>query len=216
MMYLRVREPINVLTHLLGAILSLAGLVFLIFKSVGVGSIAHIVSALVFGLSLILLYSASSIYHWVTSSTKTIRVLRKIDHCMIYILIAGTYTPVCLITLKGKLGIGLFIAIWSLTILGIILKLVWFDAPRWLYTGFYLLLGWLAVFFIYPISQALPGQGVFLLVLGGLLYSAGSVFYALKPKRMKLWKFGFHEIFHLFILAGSITHYLFVYRYVLA
>ncbi|NLI91578.1 MAG: hemolysin III family protein [Peptococcaceae bacterium] len=214
-MYLRVREPVNSLTHLLGAVLSIAGLVFLLFKSVEAGSMIHLFSAAVFGLSLLFLYSSSSIYHWVVSSTEVIRTLRKIDHCMIYVLIAGTYTPVCLLTLKGKLGIGLLIAIWSLTVLGIILKLIWFDAPRWLYTGFYLLLGWLAVFFIYPISQALPGKGVFMLVFGGILYSAGSVFYALKPKRLKLWKFGFHEIFHLFILAGSIAHYIFVYNYVL-
>lgn len=215
-MYLRIREPINSMSHLIGAVLSLAGLVFLIVKSVQIGSIVHLLSALVFGLSLIFLYSSSSVYHWVISSAEVVRILRKIDHCMIYVLIAGTYTPVCLLTLQGKLGIGLLIAIWSLAILGIVLKLVWFDAPRWLYTGFYLLLGWLAVFFIYPISLALPGRGVFLLVLGGLLYSAGSMFYALKPKRLKLWVFGFHEIFHLFILAGSITHYIFVYNYVLA
>ncbi|RNC29837.1 MAG: hypothetical protein AWM53_00055 [Candidatus Dichloromethanomonas elyunquensis] len=110
----------------------------------------------------------------------------------------------------------MFIAIWSLTILGILLKLIWFDAPRWMHTGFYLLLGWLAVFFIYPISRALPGKAVFLLILGGILYSAGSLFYGLKPKGLRLWKFGFHEIFHVFILAGSIAHYIFVYRYVLS
>jgi hemolysin III len=214
-MYLRIREPVNSMSHLIGAVLSLAGLILLIVKSVQAGTMVHLFAALIFGLSLILLYSSSSVYHWVISSTEVIRILRKIDHCMIYVLIAGTYTPICLITLKGKLGIGLLIAIWALTVLGIVLKLVWFDAPRWLYTGFYLLLGWLAVFFIYPISLALSGKGVFLLVLGGLLYSAGSLFYALKPKRLKLWKFGFHEIFHLFILAGSITHYFFIYKYVL-
>jgi hemolysin III len=203
-MYLRIREPVNSMSHLIGAVLSLAGLILLIIKSVQAGSVVHLFAALIF-----------SVYHWVISSTEVTRILRKIDHCMIYVLIAGTYTPICLIILKGKLGIGLLIAIWALTVLGIVLKLVWFDAPRWLYTGFYLLLGWLAVFFIYPISLALPGKGVFLLVLGGLLYSVGSVFYALKPKRLKLWKFGFHEIFHLFILAGSITHYIFVYKYVL-
>ncbi len=214
-MYLRIREPLNSMTHLLGAVLSLAGLVFLIVKSVNEGGIADLIGGIIFGLSLILLYTASSVYHWVISTDKVIRILRKIDHCMIYVLIAGTYTPVCLLTLSGKLGIGLLISIWTLTVLGIVLKLVWFDAPRWLYTGFYLLLGWLAVFFIYPISQALPGKGVFLLVLGGILYSAGSVFYALKPKRLRVWKMGFHEIFHLFILAGSIAHYIFVYQYVL-
>ena len=213
-MLLRIREPINSMSHLIGVLLSLAGLIILLVRSVQIGSIVHLLAALVFGISLILLYSASMIYHWVISSTEVIRLLRKIDHCMIYVLIAGTYTPVCLLTLQGKLGIGLLIAVWSLAILGIVLKLVWFDAPRWLYTGFYLLLGWLAVFFIYPISLALPGIGVFLLVLGGLFYTTGSVFYALKP-RLRLWKLGFHEVFHVFILAGSITHYLFVYFYVL-
>lgn len=134
---------------------------------------------------------------------------------MIYVLIAGTYTPVCLVTLHGRLGMGLLITIWSLSLIGIILKLVWLDAPRWLYTSFYLVLGWIAAGFIFPLSQALPGKGVFLLVLGGLFYSAGSVFYALKPKRLCVFKLGFHEIFHLFILAGSLSHYVFVYRYVL-
>lgn len=215
-MYLKIREPVNSVSHLIGAILSLTGLVFLLIRSVQTGSVVHFLAALIFGISLILLYSASSVYHWVISSTEVIRLLRKIDHCMIYVLIAGTYTPVCLLTLQGRLGVGLLLAIWALAVLGIVLKLVWFDAPRWLYTGFYLILGWLAAFFIYPISQAMPGKGVFLLVLGGLLYSAGSVFYALKPKRLKLWMLGFHEIFHLFILAGSITHYIFVYKYVLA
>lgn len=215
-MLLKIREPINSMSHLVGVVLSMVGLIILVVKSVQAGGIVHLLAALVFGLSLILLYTSSMIYHGVVSSVEVIRLLRKIDHCMIYVLIAGTYTPVCLLTLQGKLGIGLLIAVWSLAILGIVLKLVWFDAPRWLYTGFYLLLGWLAVFFIYPISLALPGQGVFLLVLGGLFYTAGSIFYALKPQRLRLWKLGFHEIFHFFILAGSITHYLFVYFYVLA
>ncbi len=215
-MSLKIREPINSMSHLVGAVLSMAGLIILLVKSVQAGGIIHLLAALIFGLSLILLYASSMIYHGVVSSVEVIRLLRKIDHCMIYVLIAGTYTPVCLLTLQGKLGIGLLIAVWSLAILGIVLKLVWFDAPRWLYTGFYLLLGWLAVFFIYPISLALPGQGVFLLVLGGLFYTVGSVLYAIKPQRLKLWKLGFHEIFHLFILAGSISHYMFVYFYVLA
>lgn len=215
-MLLKIREPINSMSHLVGVVLSMVGLIILLIKSVQAGGIVPLLAALVFGLSLILLYTSSMIYHGVVSSGEVIRLLRKIDHCMIYVLIAGTYTPVCLLTLQGKLGIGLLIAVWSLAILGIVLKLVWFDAPRWLYTGFYLLLGWLAVFFIYPISLALPGQGVFLLVLGGLFYTAGSVFYALKPQRLRLWKLGFHEIFHLFILAGSVTHYMFVYFYVLA
>jgi hemolysin III len=215
-MLARIREPINAMSHLMGAILSLTGLIFLIVHTIETGDWRQITSALIFGVSLICLYSASTIYHSVKSREKVIRGLRKVDHCMIYILIAGTYTPVCLVTLKGWLGIGLLIAIWSLSIIGIILKLVWLDAPRWLYTSFYLILGWIAAGFIYPLSQALPGKGVFLLLLGGLFYSAGSIFYALKPKKLRVLKLGFHEIFHLFILAGSLAHYIFVYKYVLA
>ncbi|AFV03325.1 MULTISPECIES: hemolysin III family protein [unclassified Dehalobacter] len=214
-MSLRIREPVNSMSHMLGAVLSLSGLVLLLLRSLEHDSTAYLGSALVFGGSLILLYSASMIYHWVVSSAQVIRTLRKIDHCMIYVLIAGTYTPICLITLQGVLGMGLLIGIWTLAVLGIVLKLVWFNAPRWLYTAFYLLLGWIAIFFIYPISLAIPGQGLFLLILGGLLYSAGSVFYAVKPQWIGLGKLGFHEIFHLFILAGSIVHYLFIYRYVM-
>lgn len=210
----RIREPINSITHMIGVLLSLTGLALLLTKTSDMGT-AQLVSALTFGLSLVLLYSSSSIYHGVISSQGVIRLLRKIDHCMIYVLIAGTYTPICLLILKGKLGTGLLLGIWSLALLGIVLKLVWLDAPRWLYTGFYLLLGWVAVFFIYPLSLVLPGRGIFLLILGGILYSAGSVFYALKPERLKFWKFGFHEIFHLFILAGSIVHYIFIYQYAL-
>lgn len=214
-MDVKIREPVNSMSHLFGAVLSLAGLVLLIIKSVQFGSPVYLISSLVFGFSLIFLYCASGIYHWAISDNRVITVLRKIDHCMIYILIAGTYTPLCLLTLKGSLGTGLLAAVWALAILGIILKLVWFQAPRWLYTSFYLLLGWIALFFIYPLSLAMPGQGILLLILGGVLYSGGSVFYAVRPQKIRFKTIGFHEIFHFFILAGSITHYLFIYHYVL-
>jgi len=215
-MYMKLREPVNSMSHFIGLILSLTGLVFLMIKSVQTGSPVSPFSVFIFGLSLILLYSSSCVYHGVVSGERVIRNLRKTDHCMIYILIAGTYTPICLITLKGTMGTVLFVVIWGLAILGIVFKLVWFDAPRWLYTLFYLALGWVAIFFIYPISRAMPGTGVFLLILGGIFYSGGAVIYALKPKKLKILKLGFHEIFHLFILAGSISHYLFVYYYVLS
>ena len=112
-MLLRIREPINSMSHLIGAVLSLAGLIILLVRSIQAGTIVHVLAALIFGISLILLYTASMIYHGVVSSTEVIRTLRKIDHCMIYVLIAGTYTPVCLLTLQGKMGIGLLIAVWS-------------------------------------------------------------------------------------------------------
>jgi hemolysin III len=134
---------------------------------------------------------------------------------MIYILIAGTYTPVCLIALKGVLGYSLFGIVWGLAAVGIIMKLVWFSAPRWLYTAFYLILGWMAVFFIVPLYKSLPLEGFVWLIAGGLLYSIGSVIYATKSKRLKLSVFGFHEIFHLFVLGGSFSHFLMVERFIL-
>lgn len=213
--YLKIREPINSISHLFGACLSLAGLVFLLMKSIQANSPVYILASLIFGLSLILLYCASAIYHWVVSHSRVIEALRKIDHCMIYVLIAGTYTPLCLLTLKGGLGTALLIAIWGLAAGGIILKLVWFHAPRWLSTSFYLLLGWLALFFLYPISKAIPGPGILLLLLGGIFYSGGSIFYVMKSPKVRLGNLGFHEIFHFFILAGSITHYFFIYNFVL-
>jgi len=131
------------------------------------------------------------------------------------VLIAGTYTPICLITLKGTLGWTLFGVVWGLALAGIVLKLVWMNAPRWLSTLFYVGLGWLAALFIIPLFRALPLSGFLWLLAGGLLYTAGALFYALKPRWLRVWRFGFHEIFHLFILLGSASHYLLVSRYVM-
>jgi hemolysin III len=134
---------------------------------------------------------------------------------MIYILIAGTYTPVCLIALKGVLGYTLLSVVWGLAVLGIIMKMVWFSAPRWLYTAFYLILGWMAVFFIVPLYHSLPVQGFAWLLAGGISYSVGSIIYATKSKKLKISVFGFHEIFHLFVLGGSFSHYLMIEKFIL-
>ena len=209
------KEPVNTLTHLAGAVFSVVALVWMIIKGFYNGSMVQVVSAGVFGLSLLALYTASTVYHWVPSSEKVQAILRRVDHSMIYILIAGTYTPVCLIALKGTLGYTLFGIVWGLAILGIIMKLVWFSAPRWLYTSFYLILGWMAIFFIVPLYKSLPMEGFIWLLTGGLMYSVGAVIYATKPKRMQLSVFGFHEIFHLFILAGSFAHYMMVEKFIL-
>lgn len=211
----KMKEPVNTVTHLIGALLSIVAMVFMIIKGVGNGSVMQTTSAVVFGISLIALYTASTVYHWVPSSEKLRGILRRIDHSMIYILIAGTYTPVCLLALKGTLGWTLFGVIWSLALMGIIMKLVWFSAPRWLYTSFYLILGWMAIFFIVPLYKALPIQGFVWLLIGGLMYSVGAVIYGTKSKRIQLSVFGFHEIFHVFILAGSFAHVVMVERFIL-
>ncbi|SHI45489.1 PAQR family membrane homeostasis protein TrhA [Lutispora thermophila] len=206
----KLREPVSGLTHLIGAILSVVGMFFLVSSAVSKGSASCIVSVSIFGLSLILLYTASSLYHLLSISKKGIEILRKIDHMMIYILIAGTYTPVCLMGLKDRLGIGLLIGIWSLAIIGIILKLVWFNAPRWIYTSFYVLMGWIVIIAIAPLIRAIPLRGVGLLVAGGIFYTIGAIIYGLRwPLRNNKY-FGFHEIFHIFVMLGSLSHYIFV------
>ncbi len=209
------KEPANTITHLIGAILSVVGLIYMLVKAILAQNPYYLAGGLVFGISLIALYSASTIYHWVPGSEKVTAILRKVDHAMIYVLIAGTYTPICLITLHGILGTALLIGVWSLAAAGIVMKLVWMTAPRWLYTGCYLFLGWVAIFFIWPIYKALPLGGFLLMVGGGLAYTIGSIIYAKKSERLRIFKLGFHEIFHLFILLGSLAHFLMITEYVM-
>ena len=207
------REPVSGLTHLFGAIASIVGMIFLIQYSVLDNNLLNIIVSIIFGISLILLYSASTVYHLIRSSEKVIKVLRRIDHSMIYVLIAGTYTPICLIGLKGTLGWGFLISIWLLALAGILLKILWFDAPRWLYTFFYVLMGWLAVFAIYPLVKAITLSGVLWLIAGGVSYTLGAALYATKWPKLTSKFFGFHEIFHIFVLIGSGCHYWLVLRY---
>ncbi|AUJ23198.1 PAQR family membrane homeostasis protein TrhA [Virgibacillus dokdonensis] len=211
-----IREPINGLTHLFGAILSFIGLWALIFKAnETIGSPLAITAVVIFGLSMTLLYSASATYHMVIAKKQVIAFLRRIDHSMIYILIAGTYTPLCLISLKGTLGWTLFIIITTLAVLGVVFKLVWFHCPRWLSTLLYIGMGWIVVFFSSNLAPIINKGGMVFLVLGGVIYTVGGIIYALKPKALNFKHMGFHEIFHLFILAGSLFHFITVYVYVL-
>lgn len=210
------REPISGFSHLLGALVSLVGLVALILKALTFKEYKYLslTSAIIFGLSLIFLYTASSVYHLVKSSDGVIKFLRKLDHSMIYVLIAGTYTPICLISLNGYWRWSIFISIWSLALLGILFKMIWFNAPRWLSTAFYLLMGWLVVIAFSPLSKVLPTMGITWLVLGGIFYTIGGIIYALKLPNFSV-KFGFHELFHIFVLFGSLSHFLLVYNYVM-
>lgn len=214
-MKLEIREPINSISHLFGIVLSAIGLMLLLINSLHTHDFTKVFTSIIFCIGLISLYSASTVYHWCVVKETTLEILRKIDHIMIYILIAATYTPICLITLKGFIGYTLFSVVWTLTIVGIILKILWLNAPRWLYTGFYLILGWAAIFVIYPLYKILPITALLLLVSGGISYSIGAIIYATKPKSIKIWKFGFHEIFHIFILIGSFIHYILIYNYVI-
>ena len=214
-MYMKMREPVSGLTHLFGAILSLIGIIILIITCTENNMYSNIFALVIFGISLVGLYSASCVYHLVNISKKAIKILQRIDHCMIYVLIAGTYTPICLISLKGKTGIILLIIIWGMAIAGIALKILWFNAPRWLYTLFYVVMGWAAVFAIAPLSKVLPALAMFYLFAGGVAYTIGAVFYALKKPIFKNNIFGFHEIFHIFVLLGSAFHFALMFQYVL-
>lgn len=210
------REPINSLTHWIGAILSLFALIAMLTKGLlNNASTVSIVSIVIFGISLISLYSVSTTYHGVITSEKIIFRLRKLDHSMIFILIAGSYAPFCLIALGGSKGTVFFTTIASIAVAGILFRMLWFNCPRWLQTSLYIGLGWAAVFMIKPLSQVLNPASLYLLVLGGILYTVGGVIYALKPKMLKFGKFGFHEIFHIFIILGSLSHFISVFSYIL-
>ncbi|MBZ9606445.1 hemolysin III family protein [Clostridium estertheticum] len=214
-MFSKFREPVSSLTHLAGAFLSLIGLILLIKYSLIISNMYNTIILAVFGVSSILLYCASSTYHQSLSSQKVIKILRRVDHSMIYVLIAGTYTPICLIALKGTIGTLLFFGIWILALIGIVLKIVWFDAPRSLYTGFYILMGWISVIAIVPIIKAISLGGFIWLLAGGLFYTVGAVIYATKRPKINLKLFGFHEIFHIFIMLGSLCHFILMFKYIM-
>jgi len=212
---LHVKDPVSGYTHLFGAILSVFALIILDYNASMIGSYKYIIAVSIFGISLILLYSASSIYHLLPVEGRLSLALRKLDHMMIYILIAGTYTPICLVALKGYWRIGMLLGIWVLAFTGIILKIVWFNAPRWLYTVFYLAMGWLVVIAFYPMVQSIPLLGIVWMALGGIFYSIGGIIYATKWPPINSKVFGFHEIFHLFVLAGSFSHFWMIYKFIL-
>ena len=210
------REPINGFTHLAGAILSFIGLLALVIKTtLNNPSTIALTAVIIFGLSMILLYAASATYHLVVSSDKVISFLRRLDHAMIFVLIAGSYTPFCLIALNGPTGWILFGIIFASAVAGVCFKLIWFNCPRWISTIIYVAMGWISIFLMAPLNKALSSQGLTLLVVGGIFYTIGALIYATKPKFLKSKYLGFHEIFHIFIMLGTLTHFLCVFKFVI-
>ena len=211
---MKIKDPVSALTHFFGAVLSCVAVVALILRAVELGSTLHIVSFAVFGFSLVALYTASTVYHMIDKPEAMRKIFRRIDHMMIFVLIAGTYTPICLISLHGQTGYTLFAIIWAVAISGIIMKALWINAPRWLTAGLYILMGWLVIIAIQPIISALPQAGFRWLFAGGIVYTIGGIIYALKwPLKNNKW-FGFHELFHIFVLGGSFCHFMLVIAYV--
>jgi len=208
-----IREPINSLTHGVGALLAVVGLILLLREAILRGSVSQIIAFSMFGLSMVLLYTASSLYHALPVKEKTLELFRKLDHSMIYVLIAGTYTPICLLVLDGSWKWGLFTTIWSLAIIGIIKKMLWMNAPRWLSTLFYLAMGWLAVITFPTLIDKLPMAFMIWIGIGGFAYTFGAIIYGIqKPNPIPEW-FGHHEIWHLFVLAGTASHFWAIYEY---
>lgn len=205
-------RPWSAITHGAGAALALLGTILLLLHS---KSRIQGFSFAVYGVSMIALYCASALYHCLRTGIAGRRRLRKLDHCSICLLIAGSYTPICLLALDAHCGLPLLAGVWCFALAGILLSLLWITAPRWLSAGVYLCMGWLAVFALKPLSAALPLEGMVWLVAGGVLYSVGGVLYALKWPGRNNPRFGCHEIFHLFILLGSLCHYINMYRVVL-
>ncbi|MDP1546153.1 MAG: hemolysin III family protein [Anaerolineales bacterium] len=201
----KLREPVNSLTHWGGAILALIGLIALLI--VGWDTPAKIISLAVYGVSLIFLFSASATYHMVRVKDKALEIFRKIDHAAIFVLIAGTYTPFCVNAFTGFWKWGMLTFIWSLAIIGIIVKIFYIRAPRWLNAGIYVIMGWSSVAAAGQMLASLPTWVFAWLIAGGVIYTLGAVVYATKIFNFKPGVFGFHEVWHIFVLLAAAAHY---------
>jgi hemolysin III len=202
------REPFNGLSHLFGAILSLIGFVYLMVR--GWGDSTRVIAYLIYGISLVLLFSASAAYHLTHANDRVMLVLRKFDHTAIYLLIAGSYTPMCLIFFEGFWRFGMLTIIWSMALIGIIVKLCVIKAPRWVTAGLYLLMGWTCVMAIGEMIRTMPAGAFVWLILGGLFYTVGAVIYITRKLDFKPDVFGFHEVWHIFVILGAASHFIMI------
>ena len=201
----KLREPVNSLTHWGGAFLALIGLIVLLV--LGWGAPARVISLLVYGISLIFLFSASATYHMVQVKERALEIFRKIDHAAIYFLIAGTYTPFCVNAFSGFWKWGMLSIIWSLAVIGIVVKVFYIRAPRWLNAGIYLLMGWLCIAAIGQMVAALPVWVLIWLVAGGLIYTFGAIVYITRIFNFVPGVFGFHEIWHILVMLAAAAHF---------
>ena len=200
-------RPWSAITHGVGAALALLGTVHLLAASALAGKWLNVLLFFVYGASMVCLYTASTLYHCLHTSVPARLALRKYDHCSIYLLIAGSYTPICVAVLEGRVGIPLLTGIWALAAAGITLTIGKENIPRVVSSIIYLVMGWLAAFAIVPLRRSLSAEGFFWLLAGGVLYSIGGVLYALKWPGRNNPRFGCHEIFHVFIVLGSVCHF---------
>lgn len=214
-MNITIREPGSALTHFIAMLLALCAAVPLLVRAAVHSGVKSLTAMTVFMISMVLLYAASTIYHSVNCSGRILRIFRKMDHMMIFVLIAGTYTPVCLLTLPNPSGLMLLAAVWGIALVGIFIKGFWITCPKWFSSVLYIAMGWSCLSVLGQLFSLLPLHAFLWLLAGGLIYTAGGIIYAL---RLPLFDarhpmFGLHEIFHLFVMAGSLCHFVFMFCY---
>lgn len=215
-MQITIREPGSAITHFIGMMLAVFAAVPLLVKA-GVSSGGeHFIAMAIFMASMILLYGASATYHSVNLTGRYLRIFRKLDHMMIFVLIAGSYTPVCLIVLGGRIGYTLLAVVWGIALIGMTVKAFWITCPKWFSSVIYIAMGWVCLAVFGTLWNTLPHGAFLWLLAGGIIYTAGGVIYAMKLPifNAKHKYFGSHEVFHLFVMGGSICHFVFMYLYV--
>lgn len=207
----RLREPVNGLTHFCACVVAAVGTVVLLI--VERGSLAREISLCIYGLSLTLLFGASAAYHLAPLGERGTAILRRLDHSAIYLLIAGTYTPFCVLAFSGFWKWGLLTIIWALAVIGIVVKMFMMHAPRWLSAGTYIVMGWLCLAAIGQMLQALPLAALIWLTAGGLIYTLGAVVYITRTLDFVPGRFGFHEVWHIFVILGALAHFVAIAAY---
>ena len=215
-MQITIREPGSAITHFIAMMMAVFAAVPLLVKAGVQSGQENFLAMASFMGSMILLYGASATYHSVDLTGKSLRVFRKLDHMMIFVLIAGSYTPVCLIVLGGKLGYTLLALVWGIAAVGMIVKACWITCPKWFSSVIYIAMGWVCVLVFGPLLKTLSTPAFLWLLAGGIIYTVGGVIYALKLPifNAKHKFFGSHEVFHLFVMGGSVCHFIFMYLYV--
>ena len=212
-----IKDPGSAITHFIGMLMAIFAAVPLLLKAAHEPSRIYIVSLTVYAVSLILLYAASTTYHTFDISTKVNTILKKIDHMMISVLIAGSYTPVCLLVIGGRTGITLLCIVWAFAVVGILIKTFWVFCPKWVSSILYIGMGWTCVLAFSTLLNNLSPAAFGWLLAGGIIYTVGGVIYALKLPifNSKHKNFGSHEIFHLFVMGGSMCHFVLMYAFLL-
>lgn len=207
-------EPLSALTHFVGLLLSVAGLVLLIVRAAHYGGAMHIVTYTIFGVSMLVLYTMSTVYHIVcTTKIGKKKLFKILDHSAVFILIAGTYTPVALTMLPAGWGWTIFGLIWAIAVFGIVIKATQISIPAWSSVALYLLMGWLILIAAVPLFRVLDTETFFWLVSGGVFYTVGALFFAIDTLIPRTKWFGMHEIFHLCVMFGSFSHFWMLFQY---